>query len=209
MVRSIAIGVASFDALTRRVERVLDLEAFWKHSVAVGVVSKDVAARAGIGPPGTAFCAGILHDVGKLALAIVSLPGMRRAAERFEIARTTDDVRAIEREELGVDHEAAGLELGRRWKFPPELLAAVAHHHEPWTQPEDEPWGALTHVGDWTARRLGFHSVPKSPAACPDAPDTRALARLALGARALDEVVEVAAMEIPPKVEKFCESFHS
>ncbi len=206
MVRSIAIGVASFDGLTRRVGRVLDLDAFWRHSVAVGVASKEIAERAGLGPTGTVFCAGILHDVGKLALAIVALDRTGRVVQRFETSRSATDVRAIEREEIGLDHEQAGRELGRQWRFPPEILAAVSQHHEPWEVPGGDSWGSLIHVGDWTARRLGFASVPHSLAPCPDAPDARALARLSLTPRSLDEVLARTSSEIPSKVERFCES---
>ncbi len=206
MVRSIAVGVASFDALTRRVGRVLDLDAFWKHSVASGVAAKEIAERTDLGPPGTVFCAGILHDLGKLVLAIVSLEKYGRVVQRFETSRSAHDVRVIEREEFGFDHERAGLELGNRWKFPHELRSAVGHHHEPWSEPGADRWGALLHVGDWAARRLGFRSVPASLAPCPDAPDPRALAQLRLGVRTLDEVLERASQEIPAKVERFCES---
>jgi HD-like signal output (HDOD) protein len=172
----------------------------------VGVAGKEIAERTGLGPAGTVFCAGILHDVGKLVLAIVSLDAYGRVVTRFETSRSAEDVRAIERDEFGFDHERAGLELGARWKFPEELLSAVGHHHEPWTRAGGDRWSALLHTADWAARRLGFESAPRSLAPCPEAPDARALTQLRLGVRALDEVLAEAAQEIPTKVERFCES---
>jgi len=207
LVRSIAISVASFDALTRRVSRILDLQAFWTHSVAVAVCAKGLSTTTGLTPGGAAFCAGILHDVGKLALATHSLEGYRRVVER--IAGTPDaerDLRVIEREELGLNHEEAGLELGNRWRFPTEILSAIAHHHEPWTDPSDSRWGALLAASDWMARRLGFESVPPSRPLGPDLPDSRTLERLLLSPTALEEAVAQLAPEISKKVVRFCES---
>jgi len=207
LVRSIAISVASFDALTRRVGRILDLQAFWSHSVAVGVCAKGLSTAAGLTPGSSAFCAGILHDVGKLVLATQSLEAYARVVERVErSAGTITDVRGIEREELGLDHEEAGLEIGRLWRFPPEILSAVGHHHEPWAEAGDSRWGALLAAADWMARRLGFESVPLLRSEVPPLLDARTHSRLLLSASALEETLLQLAPEVPQKVVRFCDS---
>jgi len=206
-VRNIAISVASFDALTRRIGRVLDLQAFWSHSVAVGVCAKGLSAAAGLTPSGSAFCAGILHDIGKLVLATHSLEAYGRVVHRLE--QSSDpitDVRTIEREELGLDHEQAGHELGTHWRFPPEILSAVGHHHEPWTEEGESRWGALLAAADWMALRLGFESVPRAGAAVPTHLDSRTHERLLFSAPALEETLNQLAPEVPKKVARFCES---
>ncbi len=212
MVRSIAISVASLEALTRRAGRVLDRSAFWRHSVAVGLFAKELSPRAGIGDPGTAFCAGVLHDAGKLALAMVDLDGYRRVIERFAAGAappdaSPDDVRAAERAELGLDHEEAGRVFGARWNFPSEILAAVSSHHEPWSSPSSSRWGALLHVSDWAARRSGFDSAPSCGRPVPDAPDSRGLRRLGLSTDDLAATLARTADSIPVSVSTFSESF--
>ena len=54
---------AAFDAVGGRLERA----AFWDHCIAVAVCAERIAARAG-GPALAAFAAGLLHDIGKIAL---------------------------------------------------------------------------------------------------------------------------------------------
>ncbi|HET9887627.1 MAG TPA: HDOD domain-containing protein [bacterium] len=207
LVRNIAISVASFDALTRRVGRILDLQAFWCHSVAVGVCAKGLSSVAGLTPGSCAFCAGILHDIGKLVLATHSLEAYARVVERVEhSAGTITDVRLIEREELGLDHEQAGLEIARLWRFPAEILSAVGHHHEPWTEPGDSRWSALLGAANWMARRLGFESVPTLRSEVASLLDARTLERLLLSAAALEETLAQLTPEVPQKVVRFCDS---
>lgn len=206
LVRSIAISVASFDALTRRVGRILDLEGFWRHSVAVGICAKGLSTAAGLTPGGSAFCAGILHDIGKLVLATHSLEAYGRVVERLEHSSgSIADVRTVEREELGIDHEEAGLEIGRQWKFPADILSAVGHHHEPWAEQGDSRWGALLSAADWMARRLGYESVPSLRSAVPALLDSRTHDRLLLSAPAIEEALAQLAPEVPQKVVRFCD----
>jgi HD-like signal output (HDOD) protein len=200
LVRSIAISIASFDALTRRVGRVLDLQAFWSHSVAAGVCAKALSASAGLTPAGSAFCAGILHDIGKLVLATHSIDAYARVVQRLESSDNGQDVRVLEREELGLDHEVAGLELGFHWRFPAEILSSIGHHHEPWAEEGESRWGALLAAADWMARRLGYESVPSVRSESPASLDPRAHDRLLLSAPALEEILTQLSAEVSKKV---------
>ncbi len=81
-----------------------------------------------------AFVAGLLHDVGRVALA-VGMP------ERFAdiVARERDGAVAscdVERELLGVDHAEIGGYLLQIWGVPAPIVEAVRAHHEPSRAPE-------------------------------------------------------------------------
>ncbi len=102
----------------------LDLTALWDHLLATGLIAA-VAA-----PPGdirsAAFTAGMLHDVGRLAMAAVAPEDYRQVVER---ARSGVPTLEAEREVFGTDHLETGLVAAGSWSLPPELAAAVAGHH--------------------------------------------------------------------------------
>lgn len=108
----------------------LDQEELWRHLVGTAILADAVAstdqAQGALRP--FAFSAGMLHDVGRLALASASPPHYQRVCRRVEIGMTALEA---ERTEFGVDHEALGLEVAAAWGLPEELLPALGSHHAP------------------------------------------------------------------------------
>jgi putative nucleotidyltransferase with HDIG domain len=120
-----------FGARTKSMEGVdqgLNADELWRHSVAVAV-SAGVAADETGQTKAVAFTAGLLHDIGKLVLA--SVERQRYAAL---IQRAKDEgllLTDLERSVLMMDHAEVSGELMQRWNLPPEIVAAVRHHHDP------------------------------------------------------------------------------
>lgn len=217
MVRSIAIGVASFDALTRQVGRALDLKILWRHSVAVGLYAKEIAPFAQM-PAEGAFCTGVLHDVGKLALATVDSAAYAKIIEDAGVAASSatgqspDDalsaLRAAETRFFGVDHAEAGGILAERWKFPKEMTRSLRFHHAPWQDDErhELPWSSLLYVANASAHRFDFGSIPGLGKGSESRPDLRALFRLGIDEEFLESLfLTHDGSSIPTKVEQFCD----
>src|SRR5690242_9985512 len=68
-VRNLALGVKVWDALGSGIAR-NRLEELWLHAVAVAAATKAVVARVRAGDPDEAFTAALLHDVGRLVIAM-------------------------------------------------------------------------------------------------------------------------------------------
>ncbi|NNJ62382.1 MAG: HDOD domain-containing protein [Dactylosporangium sp.] len=83
-----------------------------------------------------AFMAGILHDIGRLALATV-LPDQYGAIAREQC--TGDDLVLLEQELLGASHADVGAYLLRLWGLPFTLVDAVARHHDQISSDDDSP----------------------------------------------------------------------
>jgi putative nucleotidyltransferase with HDIG domain len=100
----------------------------WLHSLAVGSCADVIARRIGHRDPGACFTAGLLHDLGKIALAITE-PARFGAA--LETARAQGAVMSVSEQGAGLpSHDRVGSRLARRWRFPAPLLAAIEFHHE-------------------------------------------------------------------------------
>jgi putative nucleotidyltransferase with HDIG domain len=100
----------------------------WKHSVTTAVAGQLMAKELG-DDENLVFTCGLLHDIGKVVLA--------QALEHI-YAKMVEDVEKnqsalvdSEKRLLGVNHAEIGGRLLARWKFPPNIVAAVWFHHQP------------------------------------------------------------------------------
>ncbi len=127
-VRSLALGIKVWETLVG--PRDLDLTALWEHSALVGAAARLIAQRTRAGEPEEVFTAGLLHDVGRVVLAL-RFPAEYAAI--LDVPVHGDAATSLEEREraaFGVDHAQAGAWLGERWQLPPAIVEAAARHHE-------------------------------------------------------------------------------
>jgi signal transduction histidine kinase/HD-like signal output (HDOD) protein len=104
-----------------------DLRAFWKQSLTAAVLARDLARHLNYSQPEEAYLAGLLHNVGRLAL-LATAP--REYGFNFS-ARDDEDLCAVEQRTLQITHAEAGAWLIERWQLDSFLADAVLYHHEP------------------------------------------------------------------------------
>ena len=144
-IKSLVLSVNVFSSFKRDKLVFLDFEDLWAHSLATGGYAKQIMRSAGQPREAidTAFMGGMLHDVGKLILAVNF-----SEAYRAVIQAPPDDTRPEwEREQavFGASHAEIGAYLMGLWGLEPALLAAIAFHHIP-GQSQVGEFSALTAV---------------------------------------------------------------
>ena len=113
-------------------------EALWTHSVTVGEFARRIAeaescSRSKIDD---AFSAGLLHDLGMLALAM-KLPDSLK--ESVELARKKHiTLVEAERTVMGATHSQIGAFLLDLWGLPNAIVEAIAFHDFPSASPESK-----------------------------------------------------------------------
>jgi HD-like signal output (HDOD) protein len=122
---SVALTAAVVDLLHG--SRYFDYKSFWVRSMLCGTICKTIARIAGHGDTPGIFTAGVLLDLGRLALAEV-------APQRY--ATLNSELRgpqliAAEERLLGVAHPEAGYLLAHAWGLPQELTETIRFHHMP------------------------------------------------------------------------------
>jgi len=161
----------------------LSFAGFWRHAIATALAARAIA-RALSFDEDQAFTVGLLHDIGRLALA-THFPDQTAVA--LARVRELDRGQAeAERQLLGTDHQAVGAQVATRWSFPPEVVQALAEHHAP--QPVSGGVASLAdivHLADAVAHALDLAGDPHDivPAVEPEAWD-----RLALATRTLPDI---------------------
>jgi len=114
-----------------------------------------------------AFSAGLLHDIGKIAIDQVMPRSFCRIVEEAQSRRAP--IHIVERDHLGLDHTIVGKRLAEKWSLPREITCAVwLHHSDARTISENMPAAKLALVvqlADIIARQsgIGFSGSFDSP----------------------------------------------
>lgn len=134
-VRNAVFTLKVFECFSARPARAADRafhpRGLWKHSLACACAAGRIArASQGAGvDPGVAFVAGLLHDLGKIALYYVFPKAYARIIS--EADRLRCDIADVERSTVGLDHTVAGRRIAQRWGLPRELEETLWLHHVP------------------------------------------------------------------------------
>ncbi len=161
-----AVGRLGFETLYRMVVAVcgsrllgpsqrgygFDPGQLWQHSVTAAVAAQLLARECGE-DESLAFTAGLLHDVGKLVLSQALEGRYAQVAEQVE--KFGRSMLAAETALLGVQHAEVGGRLLDRWNFPPSLVQAVWHHHQPDAAGDFVRLAACTYAGNMIANLIG------------------------------------------------------
>jgi HD-like signal output (HDOD) protein len=174
-----------------------DMRRFWRHSIAVGLCAKAIARRRRMND-GNAFAAGLMHDIGRLALASC-FPAHMAAVVNAQ-GEQGDCWLFAERRVLGLDHAEIGQWLTEHWCFPSLLSRAIGTHHQP--DMKQDPLATVIHVAD----RLG-HRLDDGPAGLIPLPpiDETAWAAVGLDEESAAELVAV----VEEQFESACDALVS
>lgn len=127
----------------------------WRHTMGCATACQLLAEHCGYDQPATAFTAGIVHNVGKVALAqAVDEDVMAKIGQ--VAGQPGRDYVTAERDALGLDHAAAGGIVTESWNLPVEIRRAVRNHHDPKLLATDSELSSLLHVGDLMVLQLGI-----------------------------------------------------
>lgn len=124
---------------------------FHLHSAGVAMMAEILSGYVSVPHGEAAFVAGLLHDVGKFAMALNLREEYTLVLNRWSSTGRT--IVECETEILGIDHAEIGALMLARWRLSPELQRAVFYHHRP------EGGVSLNHLlqlSDSFARYLGI-----------------------------------------------------
>jgi putative nucleotidyltransferase with HDIG domain len=140
------------------------------HSVATATLLELLAEEVPFESGGDAFLAGLLHDIGKLLIA-VSFPQEYDNILAY-VAVTGVPLIEAERNTLGIDHAELSAQAILRWELSEAIQSAACYHHEPdkagqseRTRPNRAPLSLGVHHADLFVNHLGMSVLPL-PLAC-------------------------------------------
>jgi signal transduction histidine kinase/HD-like signal output (HDOD) protein len=131
MIKTIVINESVFqvfDKFSRSSQ--INLNDFWLHSLFAGVKARMLAVRMKYSNPEEAYLAGLLHDVGRLAMLAIA---PKEYAQHF-LAKDSDSLCIVEIRALQASHAEVGAWLVEQWRLDSFIADSVLYHHEPFAR---------------------------------------------------------------------------
>jgi putative nucleotidyltransferase with HDIG domain len=100
----------------------------WQHSLLVADLSEQMACQIEVIDPAEAYVAGLLHDVGRIAMLSMQLYDTARL-QGLQIGGCPRVY--AESLLLRADHAALGAQIAAEWRLPATMVSAIRYHHRP------------------------------------------------------------------------------
>jgi len=191
-----------------------------RHSLAVACCAKQIAERlVDAADPHLAYTAGLLHDIGKLALQDIMPRSLTAIAREAEV--TAASLHSVEQRHLGTHHALLGRQLAQRWRLPEPVAQAIwLHHSDAIARLDDLPETRIARIiwaADHLARSLEIGQsgnfdppLPLSDLARALGADTASLQEIR---DALPQLVagkaEPLALDMPQAAARYCDTIQS
>ena len=139
----------------------------WKHATSTAVSAQWLARRLDLAPLAEeAFLAGLVHDIGKLAIAA--------AIDSMESERGLQLEEAVVNEIMDSLHTSAGIRLLEAWSIPDPYLSIVKQMHDE-SGDEASPSLNLVRLADLASRKAGLGTSADSGVELIITPEAQAL----------------------------------
>ena len=150
----VTVGVRAYLGKTMKLPAMRNL---WRHNLACAMIAQRLASAGSIDKE-MAYTSGILHDIGRMALAVLDANAYAALLEAHH--GPANSILAAERELFGFDHCETGSQLVADWKLPENFKAPVADHL--CARRTDGSWDAaeLVKVSCAMASAVGFPAFP-------------------------------------------------
>lgn len=161
--KGLLIGVSVFDLMRK------SMVGLWEHSLACALTSTIISKTLGIGDPEEVSVSALLHDVGKVALAMEIPDEYQRLMEECKNNGLT--IYEVEYEKLNFTHSQAGGWMTRKWNFPPTIVDVIEYHHRPNLAKVVPDYCSIVNLADCLvrARGIGFAGDEWVPPVDPNA----------------------------------------
>lgn len=173
VIRSVSLSASIMKMFVDPAKRAISRDSFWKHSIITAIAAKEIVHHLmsyRLYDPEGAFCAGILHDIGKLIFNEY-IPG--DYAELCGVCKQRGiPMRDAENELLGINHAEMGRILADKWALPLDLELSMVFHHNPDKSDEINDLLNVVHLADHVAHEAGA-DIFEGEATTPEWQETR------------------------------------
>lgn len=134
-VKSLTLGFSLVSAVESNRSPSFDYVGYWRRGLFAAVGGQLVARRAGVAEPDEVFLAGLLQDIGMVALN--SMLGDRYIEVCERTAGEHRRLVSLELQTFEVQHPDVGTALAQHWRLPDSLTLPIKYHERPTAAPRE------------------------------------------------------------------------
>ncbi|MGB3212741.1 MAG: HDOD domain-containing protein [Desulforhopalus sp.] len=124
------------------------ISVFWDHAFTCGLAARIIGEHINQ-PSGQFFIAGLLHDIGKLAMLLAF--GENYNTSKWLYGLSTNQKLEQEKQAFSITHDIVGSRLLQRWQFPDNLITALHYHHTPQRSSKMRGYPLVIQLADFLA----------------------------------------------------------
>ncbi|MGD9158019.1 MAG: HDOD domain-containing protein [Desulfobacteraceae bacterium] len=124
----------------------------YNHAIGTAMISEKLAQMTQCVQTDIAYTAGLLHDIGKVALD----QHMGRAYPFFYRRTQIDNEKLFlaEKDTFGITHDDVGAMLAEKWSLPDSLIDSIKNHHNPDNAASDKVLVSIVYLADLLMSRF-------------------------------------------------------
>ncbi len=151
-IKTVATGIALMSVQAAANPNALNQHDLWMHNlgIAFAMMAVSRAMPRKLRPQDDmVFLAGMLHDIGYIALAHLD-PVRSNELHTYQAANPKRPVLDIEKSLLEICHDELGAELAKHWSLPQEIISVIRYHHQPDAAdaPQDQPLIRMVYIAE-------------------------------------------------------------
>jgi HD-like signal output (HDOD) protein len=124
---------------------------YWEEAMNCAGAARIIAEACGKGKDKGIFTAGLLHDIGRIAL----LETVADMYVKVDPALADEELITAEQEFVGLTHTEAGFELASNWNLPESIAEVIRFHHQPDFSEKNAQNSAIVSLAEkWTREYL-------------------------------------------------------
>jgi len=148
VVKGLTISASVFDMMKE------NLDDLWRHSLACSTVAGEIAKVLKEPDAEEIAVAGLLHDIGKVAIWVRFPDEMKQVLSR--VKEEDKNLIELETEVLGMAHPDIAELLSKQWNLPDSLVEPITFHHAPELSKNYRRRTYIVHLADSIVRGLGY-----------------------------------------------------
>jgi HD-like signal output (HDOD) protein len=164
VINTMVLSLTVFDLFpeNKKSPTVFDRKKFWLHSLSCGVIAKYLASKVKkliLFDPEEAFCAGLLHDIGKVVMEQYLHDDFQKAL--FISIKEEISLYEAEMKIFGFSHSDVAEWLTQSWSLPYDIQLPMIYHHTPHDATQCQEIVLLCHLADRICYETGMSIDPK------------------------------------------------
>ncbi|MFH2093912.1 MAG: HDOD domain-containing protein [Pseudomonadota bacterium] len=150
---SLALGITVVDYFKGIANLQMNMESFWRHSIASGIAAKTLASQIKGVNSERVFVSSLLHDIGWLVFLNFCPNECNQVVYKARLLGL--NLYQVEPRYFGMTHARFGSLLVKNWNFPDNIASLIDQHHDNFkTLPSKEV--AIVYVANWLVDAIGI-----------------------------------------------------